>query len=60
MNEQNQPKSGGRPITRTEGVKRVTIEISPDDWRYISEVAQNRTKWIIEAIKEKREREQAQ
>lgn len=57
---QGQEKRGAyRPAERTEPVKRLTLEISQDDWDYITRVSPNRTKWINEAIKAKRKAEES-
>ena len=58
MTEQQEERGAYRPVTRTAPIKRVTVELFQDDWDYITRKSKNRTKWINEAIKEKREREE--
>ncbi len=57
--QQSHPRSGGRPVMRAEGVKRITLELPQELWEYITSVSPaNRTRWLIDAAQEKREREQ--
>lgn len=56
MNEQK--KTSGRPVEHTEPHKRTTIELPVSLIEYLQTVKPNRTKWVIEAIEEKRKREQ--
>jgi hypothetical protein len=53
-----QQEGGGRPLTRTKPVHRITLEVSLDDWQYITKANSNRTQWINQAIQAKREREE--
>lgn len=58
MNEEQQKHPGGRPAKRPP-VQRVTLELPVDLWEYITSVSPaNRTKWLIDAANEKREREE--
>jgi len=44
------PKHGER--------QEIHVELPVDDLNYISGVTENRTQWILEAVKEKRQREE--
>ena len=60
MSEQKKVGRIGRPTEHIEEHKRTTIELPSSLIEFLKTVKPNRTKWVIEAIQEKMEREQEQ
>ncbi len=58
MQETKKGRRSGRPTEHTEVHKRTTIELPLSLIDYLGTVEPNRTKWVIEAIREKMARDE--